>query len=189
MSVQLLESYLNSFWPLPETVLNEFTAAFEEFDFPAHHFLLREGRICNHVYFLTQGAVRSFYRKDDKEVNIWFAFEGEMFSSFNSFSLRQPGRDNIQLLEDSLLLGIPYDRLQKLIDRHPEIGQLQGQILKMLCLEFENRLYNLLFQSAKERYEVLLHRYPHILQRVSLGHIANHLGVSQETLSRIRSGK
>ena len=160
-------------------VLNEVTL-------PKGSFLISEGKVCQHMYFLEKGCLRGFYNLDGKEVTYWFAFEDTFVTSFYSFITRKPSVENIQLIEDSTLWSISYDNVQKLYDKHPDIERLGRIMNERYYVMLEERFVSNHFKEAKERYENLITNAPHILQRVPLGYVASYLGISQETLSRIR---
>jgi CRP-like cAMP-binding protein len=130
--------------------------------------------------------LRGFYHLDGKDVTYWFAFENDFATSFHSFITRQPAVENIQLLEDSILWAISHEHLMSLMDRFHEIERLVRIAYEKYYIRLEERFVNAQFKSAQERYSELLQRSPHIIERVPLGAIASYLGISQETLSRVR---
>lgn len=150
-------------------------------------FLVAEGKICRHLYFLQHGALRGFYNLDGKEVTHWFAFEDDFVTSFHSFITQEPSVENIQLLEGSILWGISKSNLDALMNQYHELERLVRIAYEKYYLRLEERFVNAHFKTATERYQNLLLQTPSLVSRVSLGHIASYLGISQETLSRIRS--
>jgi CRP-like cAMP-binding protein len=149
--------------------------------------LLSEGRICRHLYFLEKGAIRGFYNLDGKEITHWFGFENDFVTSFHSFITGEPALENIQLMEGSVLWAIPKETLNELLSKHHEVERLVRIAYEKYYIRLEERFVNAQFKTATERYENLLQHSPFILERVPLGFIASYLGISQETLSRIRS--
>ncbi|MEI9911992.1 MAG: hypothetical protein WDO71_21525 [Bacteroidota bacterium] len=91
------------------------------------------------------------------------------------------------MLEGSILWAISKDTLDGLFNQYHEIERLVRIAYEKYYIRLEERYVNAQFKTATERYENLLRQTPHIPGRVSLGHIASYLGISQETLSRIRS--
>jgi CRP-like cAMP-binding protein len=132
-------------------------------------------------------VLRGFYTLDGKEITYWFAFENDFVTSFHSFITQQPSVENIQLLENGEVWSISKDKLETLLAKHHELERLVRITYEKYYLRLEERFVNAQFKSATDRYRELLSQSPHILERVSLGYIASYLGISQETLSRIRS--
>lgn len=154
-----------------------------------NEFLLTEGKTCKHLYFLSQGAARGYYNLDGKEITHWFAFENDFVTSLHSFITGEPSVENIHLLEGSILFSISKESLTQLLNRYHEIERIVRLAYEKYYIRLEDRLINAQFKSAAERYEKLLLERPQILERVSLGMIASYLGISQETLSRVRGKK
>jgi CRP-like cAMP-binding protein len=91
------------------------------------------------------------------------------------------------VLEDCELIQIPYSHLQQLYNDFPETERIGRILTENYYVKLEGRLMSLQFTSAKERYELLMTNNPSIIQRAPLGYIASYLGITQETLSRIRA--
>ena len=148
---------------------------------------MNEGRVCRHLYFLEKGALRGFYNLEGKEITHWFGFENDFVTSFHSFITCKLSVENIQLMENSILWAISKEQLAGLFSRFHEIETLVRIVYEKYYIRLEERYVNAQFKTAKELYENMLQQTPHILERVPLGYIASYLGISQETLSRIRS--
>ena len=160
---------------------------FEQVILSKNEYLVSEGKICRHLYFLEQGALRGFYNLDGKEITHWFAFAPEFVTSFHSFITRQPAVESIQLLEGSILWAISKENVTRLMNSYHEIERLVRIAYEGYYIRLEERFVNAQFKTAAERYQNFLQQTPHILERVPLGYIASYLGITQETLSRIRS--
>jgi CRP-like cAMP-binding protein len=154
---------------------------------PKNELLISAGKVCRHLYFLQQGAARGLYHSEEKEITHWFAFEHDFVISFHSFITGQPAVENIQLLEGSILWSISKEKLLQLFNEHHEIERLVRIAYEKYYIRLEERFVNAQFKTASERYTDLVQQMPHIIERVPLGYIASYLGISQETLSRIRS--
>ena len=155
--------------------------------FNKNDYLLREGQVCRDLYFLEKGALRGYYNLDGKEITHWFGFENDFVTSFHSFITGEPAVENIQLLKGSILWAINKEQLDALFDQHQEIERLVRIVYEKYYIRLEERYVNAHFKTAAERYENLLQHTPHIVEHVPLGCIASYLGISAETLSRIRS--
>ncbi len=184
--MDLFLNFINQFQPLTEV---EFNAMSEGLQLEQHKkgtFLIKEQQYCNRLYFVQKGSARAFFNKDGKEVTTWFAFENQVLTSYYSFISQKKSLESIQLLEDTTLYSIHYDNLQQLYTDFHGIERLGRKITEFYYQWQEERLFSLQFHTAKERYEKLLIQEPHLLQKAALGHIASYLGITQETLSRIR---
>ncbi len=182
-----LLQHIKNYHPLSQTAQQALYNCFEQKVLPKNTLLLQQGQICRHLFFLEKGALRGFYNADGKEITHWFGFENDFVTSFYSFSTQMPAVENIQLLESCVLWTIAKDTLTALFNEHHEIERLVRIAYEKYYIRLEERFVNAQFTTAAERYENLLQQSSHILERVPLGYIASYLGISQETLSRIRS--
>ena len=148
--------------------------------------LLRNGETCHNFYFVTKGMLRSYYFSEGKEVTNWFALENDFATSIYSFISRNTGYENIETLEDSTIEMLSNQVLQDLYVKFPETERTGRLIMESYYIQLEERLISIQFKSAKERYELLMNKNPEIILRAPLGAIASYLGITQETLSRIR---
>lgn len=185
--MEQLLNHIKNYSPLSIEAQAALQDCFEQVVLSKNDYLLVEGKICRHLYFLQQGALRGFYTLDGKEITHWFGFDNDFVTSFHSFITLEPAVENIQLVEGSILWSISKDTLSGLFNQYHEIERLVRIVQEKYYIRLEERFVNAQFKTAAERYENLLQQTPHILERVSLGHIASYLGISQETLSRIRS--
>jgi len=185
--MQQLLSHIQQYSPLTTDTQKALPDCFKKIALGKNELLLREGQICRHLYFLETGALRGFYNLDGKEITHWFGFEKDFVTSFHSFITGEPAVENIQLLEGSILWAISKHTLTELLNKHHEIERLVRIAYEKYYIRLEERFVNAQFKTAKELYENLLRQTPYIIERVPLGFIASYLGISQETLSRIRS--
>ncbi len=182
-----LFEHIRLYHRLSEPALKSMSAVLQKIELTKGSFLIMEGKICQHIYFLEKGCLRGFYNQDGKEITYWFGFENNFVTSFFSFITRKPCVEYIQLMEDCTLSAISYEDLQKLYDAHPDIERFGRIINERYYVMLEERFVGNHFKEARERYENLVSDAPHVIQRVPLGYIASYLGITQETLSRIRN--
>lgn len=149
-------------------------------------FFLKKGQITSSLLIIEKGLIRAYFTKDNKEYNSWFAKEGEIIASILPLFAGHPSFENIQFLEDSTGYMIAISDLNDLYKKYPELDTIGRKIAEELCIILEQRITSLHTESAEQRYQSLIKKHPHLLQRLNLGHIASFLGISQETLSRIR---
>lgn len=185
--MQLLLNHITGYAALSEEASEAIAGSFHKKILAKNSQLLREGQVCRELYFLEKGALRGYYHAEGKEVTHWFGFENDFVTSFHSFSTGTVAVESIQLLEGSILWAISKDDLGALLDRFHQIERLLRIAYEKYYIRLEERFVNAQFKTASQRYEELLHASPHILERVPLGCVASYLGISQETLSRIRA--
>ena len=141
----------------------------------------------SNIYFVEKGFARSFYTENNKEFTTFFYKEGLLLANKDTLFLNLPTKNNIEVLEDSELSFFDYFKMEKLCESSIEIANFSRKVLTILVTILEKRVQILQHMSAREKYLDLLNEHPEILQRAPLGMIAGYLGISQETLSRVRS--
>lgn len=153
---------------------------------PRNTRLLKDGQVAYRLYFVAEGSARTFYDHDGKEITSWIYAENQLLTAWSSFLSRRPSFENIELTEDATLVSLSYDELQDLYANHPKM-QTIGRLLLETQIVYLDRFYKgFMFMTAREKYDLLIGAFPDITLRVNLGYIASLLGISQETLSRIR---
>lgn len=181
-----LTRQLKNYYHLSNAAYEALIACFEEKVFAKNDYLLREGKICRHLYFLKHGALRGYYNADGKDITHWFGFEDNFVTSFHSFITEQPSVEHIQFMEGSIVYAISKEKLNNLFNQYHEIERLVRIAYEKYYIRLEERYVNAQFKTAAELYSNLLQQSPHIIERVPLGYISSYLGITQETLSRIR---
>jgi CRP-like cAMP-binding protein len=149
--------------------------------------LQREGRVCNQIYFIEKGIARTFYYKDGKDITYWIAAENEFVGAMASFFSRTLSNKWVEPLEDSTLWVFDYHKIETVLQQSIELERMGRLFAYYGITLLEKRFDDFHFLTAKERYSLLIHKHPQIIQRVPLGIIASYLGITQETLSRIRN--
>ena len=152
-------------------------------------FLHRPGRVCEYTYFIEAGLLRVFYKKGKKEVTDNFCAENEWITSIYSFMKIVPDNCYIEALETSELIGIHIQDLEGCFKDFPEMERFGRMLLSNYFLQQSERIISMQFHTALERYGFFQKTSKHKLYRVPLGMLASYLGMSQETLSRVRAAK
>lgn len=149
--------------------------------------LLRIGEVCKNLAFVNQGILRS-YSIDEKgnEHVIQIALENHWIADLYSFLSQQPATLSIEALEDSQVLLISSQDLDRIYLKIPIMERFFRKLVERAYVATLNRLNNNLAKSAEARYLDLVKRHSDIIQRVPLIHIASFLGITPESLSRIR---
>jgi CRP-like cAMP-binding protein len=150
--------------------------------------LISEGKRHHYIYLIVKGSVKSYYSKESKEVCVWFSLENEIIGTTSTIQ-GDASKETIELLEDSELIKLNIEKIKDLTQTDLSISNLLNNLWEEHAIFLEERLYQLQFMNSHERYKALIKYTPEILQIVSLTDIASFLGVSRETLSRIRAKK
>ena len=150
------------------------------------HVLIKENQGHDFAYFVIKGAVRSYYLKDGVEVNTWFALENDMVGSLHNLK-DNPSRETIQLLENSTLISINLKQVKALMFSNIQIANFINAIIEDYALFLEDKIYFSQMMSSADKYRILLEKNPQLIQRIPLTYIASFLGISRETLSRLRA--
>jgi len=148
--------------------------------------LAEEGKTSKHLYYLESGTVRTYLYQKGKDITHWIYAEGGMITSWHSYLLKKPSTEYIEITEKAKLISLSYDDWQQLYNDHPELERFVRLMLEEQIAGIDEFYKGYYFLSAKEKYELLINAFPSVTQRANLGHIASMLGITQETLSRIR---
>lgn len=150
-------------------------------------YLLQQDDICKYTAFVEKGVLRS-YTIDDKGVEhiMQFALEGWWISDIYSFLTGEPSIYNIDALEDVELLLLTRSSNEEMLEKLPKMERYFRILSQNALVAMQRRLVGSLSQSAEEKYTTLVSTYPDIIQRVPQHMIASYLGITPETLSRIR---
>jgi CRP/FNR family transcriptional regulator, anaerobic regulatory protein len=179
--------HLGSIHPLSDNLTDYLSQTLKTKELPRKGFLLKAGHICRSIYFIQKGLLRCFYEQEDTEVSSWFMSEGNVIISVESFFRQKESYESIQALEDSVLHYIDYSELQYIYHHYPEfnfIGRVLTQNYYMLS---EQRLFSMRCMKAPDRYAYLVRHFPEIIRRVPSKYIASYLGITEVTLSNIKS--
>lgn len=178
---------VTSFTQLSAEGRDGLSAILKPMEFPKGHMLVKQHSICQYIFFIERGLTRTFYYKDDKDVTDWLSAENMFACSIISFLTRKPDRRGIELLEDSMLWGLHHDDLEKLYQRHHDVERWGRLLVNQGLIQLQQRFDDLHFATAAQRYQTLMDTNATFIQRAPLGIIASYLGITQETLSRIRA--
>lgn len=185
----LLET-LSFIAPLPAPLQNRVNEEVITERFSHKHLLLKPGETARRLYFIRSGFLRAFFIDENgKECTTWFMGKGDLMISVYSFFTQKPAHEYIEVLQDCKLQSISWQQLNAYYADFPQ-GNLLGRIVvQKYYIMSEERAIFLRTQTPTLRYEKLLEHHPDIEQQTSQTNIASYLGISRETLSRIRRKK
>jgi len=149
--------------------------------------LLRQGEVCRFEAYIVKGCVKKYYIDENgDQVILQFAVEDWWISDIGSFSEQRPSNLFIEAFEDTELLTIDFDSKQKLFTEIPNLERVFRIMVQRAYSVLESRFYATVSHSAESRYLEFLSKYPTIPQRVPQQQIASYLGITPESLSRIK---
>ena len=153
------------------------------------HYFAEHGKVCDKVGFIVKGAVRYFHVKDGEEITGYFSFENEYLSSYKSYLTGRPSLTYIQALEDTKLITFTKKDMDQML-ANPMLAYKMERFGRLIAEDYlicyEDRITAFITQSPEERYLELLNTGKEILQRIPQHYVANYLGITPVSLSRIR---
>jgi len=172
---------------LSDQSLNEILGICKTKKIKKNEYVLPHLAVCEGFYFVSKGLLRIYYYKQEKEISEWFAFEHTFCFSILSFFNQTPSSLIIQCIEDSEIIIMSKTGLDVLRNVNFEIANFAYQMISRSLIFSQIRVASLQFETAQQRYESLFRDHKNMIQRIPLQYIASYLGVSAETLSRIRA--
>jgi len=152
-----------------------------------NHVLLKESEISTEFYFIDQGCIRLFYNSNEEEKTAYFYTENMFVSSYQSFTKQIPATHNIAAIEDSKLIVFNLESVVKFTSYSPKFEFLARVIMEEELATYQQIISSFITQNAEERYQNFVKENPKLIQRIPQHQIATFLGVTSETLSRIRN--
>lgn len=181
-----LRAMMQSFVPFTDSEAEIIGQAFAPKKIAAKDFLLKAGEVCHFASFIKTGLLRYYYTHEGKEIVGNFFFENSFVADFQSFITQQPALQNIDAIEAAELLCVSHDEWQHLFQKIPAMQQFGRLSVERIFVYSQQRSASLLLDTAEERYLKLMKQRPKVLQRVPQYMIASYLGITPESLSRIR---
>jgi CRP-like cAMP-binding protein len=187
--MQSLINYFNEYHHLSEEAEEAIIDISSMVNIEKNKDLQPTGHTCKTIYFIEKGLARIYYFKDGIDITESFAFENNIIARVESLFTGQPSRKAIQILEDAEIIAINANKLFKLYDSFPEIERLFRKIFEAGYVDTVNRIESIQFHTAEERYHSLIDQAPDVIKRVPLKYISSYLGITQQSLSRIRAAR
>jgi CRP/FNR family transcriptional regulator, anaerobic regulatory protein len=184
-----LLNYFDRFSPLEKPAREALLENTKVKTFEKGAYLLKKGKICRHLYFIDQGLVKSSLVKGDKEFIMRFFNEDTLFSLFESYITQTPSKYSLIALEKTTVTLIGFDTMTGLCEKHHSVETFFRKLVSVAVVKMTKRIGEMLEDNATEHYRQFVEENNAILQRISLGDLAKYLGITQQSLSRIRAAK
>jgi CRP-like cAMP-binding protein len=181
--------FCNQFSPLDETAMDDLFKNLKTKVFQKGDYLLKTGTVCRNLFFINEGLVKTFFTKDDKEFIMRFFWENQLFTAFESYLSKSPSKYTIMALEKTTVTIISQKEMEILCLRHHCMETFFRKLISIAALKMTKRISEMLEKNAGTGYNLFVEENYPILQRISLGDLAKYLGITQQSLSRIRTQK
>ncbi|MCQ6958330.1 Crp/Fnr family transcriptional regulator [Mucilaginibacter aquariorum] len=185
---EIFSSYLKEKGGLTDAELDEIRLVTVYRKLRKRQYLLQEGDICHYNCFVVRGCLRNYrVTEDGNEHILRFAVENWWVSDAESYNNGTPSKNNIDALENSEMILIEKQDFTNLLSNIPRFKDFIYNLKARSFDASQDRIMSNISDTAEEKYSNFIKIYPHIFNRVPLHMIASYLGVSRETLSRIRN--
>lgn len=182
-----LQQHIQSYFDVADQqALNTISSRFTFNRVNKADYLLKKGRYCNQLSFIQAGLIRVYTSHKHKEVTQWISTSGYFVTDLASFIFNTPARWNLQALTDCEIYSIDRDAYNTLGEELPEWHKLEKLFIAKCFVVLEERVNSHLFMTAEERYHQLFELQPDLFNQVPLQYLASMLGMTPETLSRLR---
>lgn len=190
MNHNRVEAFFEKFISLDEDDRIKIRSSFKEVKVKKRQFVVQPNFVATHRNYVVHGAFRSYVVADEgQEHTIAFAIDDWWITDYNSYIFQKPATMFVVALEDSTIMQIDYEKEKELKASHQKFETFFRTIAERGLAFYQRRLISNLTQTAEERYDEFVEKYPLILQRVPQYALASFLGMTTEFLSKIRNKK
>lgn len=184
-----LEAYLLGYFLINKDELAQASSLFHVEHLNRNDFFVKSGHYADKLSFVKSGIVRVYASHGDKEVTQWISTPGYFLTDLRSLIFDETAKWNMQAITDCELFTISKTDYRQLGVHVNNWAELEKRFLSNCFITLEERVFSFLSATAQERYEQLFQQNPGIFNQVPLQYIASMLGMTPETLSRIRGKK
>ncbi|WP_290792753.1 Crp/Fnr family transcriptional regulator [Flavihumibacter sp. UBA7668] len=184
--ISSLTALLNWLHPLPPEIVGFLQDKTSYRQVRKGKMLVRSGEVCHHLYFIKKGAIRGFIKDEEKDITTWISIDNEVVTSISGLNDKAPSIENIQAIEHADLMIISHDDLETLYRDYLEFNIVGRKLLQRYYQDAEARAFIARIPGTENKYQHFVKNYPHLINRIPIKYIASFLGVTLETLSRVR---
>jgi CRP-like cAMP-binding protein len=157
-------------------------------EYRKNDYVFEQDQFCGDLFVIVKGSYRLFHKTAQKEHTTWLGYDSHIISSLHSILYNTPARESMHILEETVIGVIPYQELLNLSRQYASVDKLHRSIMSLFIMEMQENLFATRFMEAADRYHYFTQKQPEALQRIPLTYLASFLGITKESLSRIRSG-
>lgn len=183
---EILKHFLTQFNELTESQVLELAELMHVARYPKNYNLVEEGQLCNLCYFVLKGCLRQFIIQDGIEKTVSIYTENQAINYYTNQEQKNISESYLTCIEDSVLLVGNPEKDQELFEKFPELVTITRKMIEADLGKTQNTLAKIIISSPEQRYLNLLNERPDLMQRVPQNIIASFLGITPESLSRIR---
>lgn len=180
-------AYLSSIAPLSKEVIKEIDEKTYPLFIQKKQLLLKPGSVADHLYFIVKGVIQGYFKDDGKQITTWINEENEIVGSIRTLGTTEPCKEYLQALEDCELIALPLAFTEYIFENYPETNFIGRRLWEYNYRGAEDRAFICRITNAEKKYKHFMKTKSSLVNRVSLKYIASYLGMTLETLSRIRS--
>ena len=179
----------NSLFPLSEGANQFILKNTYSLNIKKGRLLLNAGEVCTNMYFVRKGVLRAFVKDGERDITTWISANGELVSAISSFILQIPTNENIHAIEDCELIVLSHSDLEIMYVKFPAFNTTVRKLTEIYYMHAKHCAYIARLKNADQKYRLFLKQYGHLSNRVPVKYIASFLGITLETLSRLRGKK
>ncbi|RAW01576.1 Crp/Fnr family transcriptional regulator [Pseudochryseolinea flava] len=186
MNTEKLFQELSSFYPISQDFKHAVSSKLIPLSLPRNHLLVEQPKVSDHIYYINEGSAMCFSYRDDKKKIEWLWRANNIVISPKSFFEQKPSEEFIQLLEHSELLAISHANVLELFNAHPDAYFIYRKIMNKYYALSRERIRDMQDLNGAERYTKLIKSFRNVELLMSQEHIASYLGLTPQSLSRIK---
>jgi len=177
---------LNNFVSLSPIEIEPFLSRVRELKLPKNTCWIDQGQIADQIAFVRKGYLRIYFNKDGNETTRDISSVNSFYTALTSFITQKPSFEIVSTITDCELLTISREDLYYMYEHFSSWQAIGRRVVEGMFVRLQKRIYNFITVSAEERYVKLLKEKPEVIQNVPLQYIASYLGITQQSLSRLR---